>query len=272
MNKFFIVLQVWLVLGTSLSIIAGRASAGECRITLSQWQADNKRFYDELEPTTFLDRRDRCGLTDCPDLRHPALMALLERQNNRSGSILEIGGGFGRAVSFLLHETSIPRIEVIEHSNANMRILRDLYKRQARVRLHHQSVLDPIPGLRVNVALWMWAGFLEVAPQHKPVALNNVYQILNDGGFLVIDIPPVDTHLYTNALFVNTAGRFLNLTLPGRRGTATIHLHFMSQPEIIEAAATVGLIHIKTVNYVVPSSARSSTRFPTRTLLIFERE
>jgi len=167
-----------------------------------KWSSrSNREFYNFIFETDpfYLQRRAKvCGLGKCSDLveiRHEIIDAL-----GNNGRVLELGGGGGRVVEWLLENVSGSQIIAVEHSEESVRLLESKFKDNNRVEIIGTSILAMDLVEPVDVALWMWAGFFELNPREKMIALNSLRQDhLKDAGLLMIDFPDAPIkHLLRN--------------------------------------------------------------------------
>lgn len=244
----------------------------------NSWNRDNREFYDQLAFSDFVSRSYQCGLGTCIDLRQREVQELLEWASNRphGGSVLEIGGGFGRVLSYLNLETKIMRIVTIEHSAVYANHLRGTFTsmgRNSHLSVWTRSIVTfASPQPQFDLALWMWAGFFELNPYDKVRALRNVYQSLYPGGYLILDVPPNVTSIARTVGF-RVENNFLHLNLSNDPNDPTLHLHFYDEKDILKLVEHAGFTHEKTVVYEPDLSPKSPSSAPNtqRTLLIFRK-
>ncbi|MBI4405858.1 MAG: class I SAM-dependent methyltransferase [Deltaproteobacteria bacterium] len=227
------------------------------------WFADNQRFYDELPARDFMRRAHDCGLLHSPDLKVPMVQYYLRNILGKAGRtrptrvVMEIGSGYGRILHELLNQfPGIEKVHAVELSGNNAATLRQVFGKHPRVTIRNENILNTtIQNSTVDVALWMWAGFLEIPPEQKPRALRQVFFKLRRGGVLIMDLP-VSTVVVRTPVMKGSAD-FRDLQMVQRPGAPTLHLHFVTKETLIEWAEIAGFKYRGSIGYTADPPANT---------------
>lgn len=182
----------------------------DCRELLT-WRQDQNDFYSNQIPSDVFDQiAAQKGLDTLEDLRQPPIQALLGSEEFRvrtkpPRSVLEIGPGYGRIYGALTAMESLPQVTCIEVGDAQIRHLRQKFEQRDRTKLYEGNVGEPdalLGGIHADLALWLFAGILELSPDEKKHAVGNLHRAMAKGGWLVVDLPlhPVKTSLHMRNL------------------------------------------------------------------------
>jgi hypothetical protein len=99
-------------------------------------------------------------------------------------SILEVGGGYGRVVDFLLSK-NCSDLTIIER---DFKFAQQLTKKyQQKIAVVNSDILDWKTNTSFDVILLMWASFAEFSIEKQKQLLKNLSLILKQTGVLIID-------------------------------------------------------------------------------------
>lgn len=240
-------------------------------ILRAKWEADNIRFYENLSDEQFDARTIQCGMDKHPDLLLPRMQKILGVGKDPQGApsiIVEIGGGRGRVIDYLVRNTTIPSIISVERSKRHAVKLRDrmrVINKEAgypRVTVYSMNLLGYLEqGTQhhgvVDVVTWLWWGFAEVHPIEKLLDLQLLSKVIRPGGIIVIDLPTSEivptevTEYHTN---------FINFKMTASADAPTLHLHRFSTLTLNRLAKEAGLIPLDCDAYTAESSPHTTRR------------
>ena len=149
-------------------------------VDIRRWcNDDNADFYNHIPITTFQQYAVNIGLDDFEDLE------LIYPLIHKSNSLLEIGAGFGRVLSYLNYKKYTGKIYAIERSRTLYTHLKQTFPKIKNV-IHSdiRSVTFPI---QFDLALWMWSGIAEFQKDMQAKLIRKILSFLQPTGRLVID-------------------------------------------------------------------------------------
>lgn len=151
------------------------------------WNNDsNKEFYDKIPLNVHRYHVKQGGLAECEDLE------VIKSYILNSRSILEIGAGYGRILSYLLKQKAFYEISAIERSTLYYDTLCKEFS--SRVKLHNIALLDFKTTNKYDLILWMASGLSDFAKNEQLIALQYISNhLLADDGTLILDIFPYKT-------------------------------------------------------------------------------
>jgi SAM-dependent methyltransferase len=139
---------------------------------------DNIEFYEiaqeELRTVSKLS-----GLENCPEL------PLVQQYFWGATQLLEVGAGYGRVLNYLIQHQFPGKIDAVERSQDCYHFLQKQFADQ--VMLYCQDIMSFQPQKRYDVALWLWSGISDFSKNEQPKAIQQVVNLLNDNGFLIMD-------------------------------------------------------------------------------------
>lgn len=121
---------------------------------------ENKKFYENLPEGVLQDHyAPLAGMHTCPDLN------IIWRLHPGINTVLEIGAGEGRVISWILKHTHTS-VTAIERCQNFSRQLRRKFENISRVTLIHEDVLRAkLP--QADLVLLTWSGILEFSPDQQ---------------------------------------------------------------------------------------------------------
>ncbi len=216
---------------------------------------DNKAFYSSIGVAGLQRRAVECGLTEHPDLK--CLLSYLRREwaLPEAPRMMEIGAGYGRVAEGMLLEFPKSHLTLVELSPPSATFLRARYKYDTRVSLIEGSLLEVKLPRALDLALWMWAGFLDFTLSEKSKALTKVARSLNPGARIAVEIPR------TVGTEVRRDGGNIVLDMAETR----YHGHLPGKAELIALSRTAGLELEKELFYETKTGLK-------RTIYLFRKQ
>lgn len=102
-------------------------------------------------------------------------------------ALLELGAGYGRCIDFLIKKKYEGKIFAIEYSPMLAMHLSDHYSKYAKI-LQQDIKKLKLPS-QVDIALWMWSGFIDFTEKEQQHCINIIFDQLNNDGKLIMDLP-----------------------------------------------------------------------------------
>ncbi len=198
---------------------------------------DNTLFY-EHSSDILKDWAEQGGLASWPDL------IAIESYLDRADSILELGSGYGRVLSYLTQHHKNKRISAIEKSNQLFNLLTIQFKHD--VQLHHCDIADFSSMQRFDLILWLWSGFTDFSRHEQLPILQHIQPFLTLKGKIIIetfphDLPPANGQLLEAQNYKLTAN---DLALHG----------YIPSPDEMAAYARDSALHLeKVIDYTTTS-------------------
>lgn len=162
--------------------------------------------------------------------------------------ILEVGGGRGRVINWLINEfpkTKIDSLEVTEHF---CQYLNKKFSSEKKVSIIKSPIQKFIKAEYYNLILWMWGGILEMTPQEKKDCINILKNNCQKNGIIVIDLPQKIVSASNNPSIDNNFGMV-------SEKCGDLYFHFISAIDLCEIAKTFGL-DSKIISYTTISNAK----------------
>jgi len=223
--------------------------------------SQNQTFYKHIPLAAFQARAATIGLDQYADLELRQIKRLISIQEvtaqlrKSKFRILEIGGGYGRLVDWVLFSTNLdsPAIHVLEQSDTYFNYLKNKYRKEPTVHITHGSILEP-PSQKFDLAFGMFSVFLEFTPEEKILFLKKVFNTLLPHGALVLDVSVV-TSLPAQSISSNNYIQFP--LFPDDNLSPKLTLHLINEEGITQLAREVGFRSIQCERYYTPTSALS---------------
>lgn len=149
--------------------------------TTASTNNNNLRFYRNIDLNYFKMLAENGGFNLFTDLD------LIYPYIENSESVLELGAGYGRCLEFLLQKKYQGKIFAVEQSPKLVRHLNYVYSN--KVDIIHADIKSMVLPQKVDIALWMWSGMSDFSREEQQLCLRRIYDYLNPGGKVVIDIP-----------------------------------------------------------------------------------
>jgi hypothetical protein len=208
-------------------------------------QFHNLEYYENVPPQELQRLSIDSGLEQHPDLE--MIYPFIKDAQN----ILEIGGGYGRAIDFFTKNNFKGHIDILEPTDNFFKVLKSKYP--TRFNIYKEFIQTFIPTKKYDVALWLWSNIIEF----DPPALEKILKKLKDAtykhGLLVIET--IHEHLDPLGLEEKTNDSAL---LDLKYGFLKIFNY--SKCDLINFAEASGFKTIEVTDYQL-SSGRSRTLF-----------
>jgi len=144
---------------------------------------DNALFYEKNTPI-LQQWAEAGGLTTWPDLK------AIESYITNASNILEIGSGYGRAISYLLKHHSDKQITALERSSQLINVLNLQFEK--KIAVVHADINEYKTTKPFSLILWLWSGFTDFSKAEQPTILQHVQSLLASKGALIIETFPHD--------------------------------------------------------------------------------
>lgn len=173
----------------------------------------NRSFF-ETAPDGWLEAlAEQKGLNTNADLE--LILPLIRDQLTTSHYAFEIGFGFGRVIEWIRKLAPAKKIVAIDHSSKFNDLVRNKF--QGSVTLLNKSIESFKLNVKIDLALWMWAGIFELDNSNKFSAFRNISDAMYENGLLVVEFPEnivghnIEECAEKNSLIVNTEFGTLNI-------------------------------------------------------------
>lgn len=141
----------------------------------------NIDFYNNIGVAPFKSMAEKGGFDNFIDLE------VAYEYFKDSKTLVELGAGYGRCLEFLISKQYSGKIYAVEYSSILAEHLVNQYSANATIlELDIKKLQLPTA---VDVALWMWSGFIDFTPDEQQHSVQLVYNQLNNEGKLLIDVP-----------------------------------------------------------------------------------
>lgn len=145
---------------------------------------DNKAFYEKVPIGYFIDVATQGGLDDGNDI------LAIKHYIKNTGSILEVGAGYGRVIENLLKQGFCGHLTAIERNPVLCKHLQENFGEKIEIICH--DILHTTLTNKYDLILWMWTGICEFSKDEQPLVINLLSNSLNANGLLVIDVVPIE--------------------------------------------------------------------------------
>lgn len=148
---------------------------------ITEWKnEDNKTFYDNLPRDWLSNTINLIGLDKCSDVE------LIRKHIANAKSILELGAGYGRVLSYLRKSGYKDKITAIERCIWACQKLREDFS--DTVEIIEADIAQYNFEEKYDLILWLWSGFCDFAKVEQPVVLKKIKEQLNENGVIVIEM------------------------------------------------------------------------------------
>lgn len=171
-----------------------------------------------------------------------------------SSFLLELGAGYGRCLEFLKKKKYKGKIFAIEQSSLLVGHLKEFYEEMAEI-LQTDIKSINIPH-NVDVALWMWSGFIDFSREEQKNTLKRLSSLINTGGKIIIDLPKLGFQT------IAQHGDFNHLHFESPFGNLDCYL--ATEKDMEEYALEGGFSNVKSFDYFTSTDKE-------RTIFILEK-
>lgn len=148
----------------------------------------NIQFYNNLGVEPFKKLSEIGGFSSHKDLE------LVFPYIEDSGSIVEVGAGYGRCLDFFINRGFEGKLIAVEKATPYLEYLRRHYS--DRVEILDADVKKLELSEKVDTILWMFSGIIDFSKEEQVRTLKRLAGFLNEKGKLVVDIPKLGFRTY----------------------------------------------------------------------------
>src|SRR6187402_1062240 len=152
----------------------------------------NILFYDKIGLDPFKELSDRGGFSSYTD------MELIAPYIPNGSSVLELGAGFGRCLSYFVEKGYQGKLTGVEYSKPLVEHLKEKFAGKAEI--IHADIKKLDLKDKYDTALWMWSGIVDFSPEEQLESCKRIYNNLHEGGRLFIDVPRMGVQTIANHL------------------------------------------------------------------------
>lgn len=155
-------------------------------------------------------------------------------------SIIDIGAGYGRTLTYLIENDYSGELYALERSKRYCNILRDSFNN--KVTIFETDIQSFNTDKKFEVAIWMWSGISDFSKTEQPQVFKKIFDMICDGGVFILDtllhsIKPI------NALTANNQQYLIESHSYKAKG------YIPSEDEIDEYAKSINYNKIEHIHY-----------------------
>ena len=150
----------------------------------------NLLFYNNMGLDPFKELADRGGFSSYKDLE------LIAPYIDKTASIVELGAGFGRCLNYFIEKGHLGKLTGVEFSPPLVKYLKSKF--DTKVEIINGDIKKLELKDKYDVALWMWSGMVDFSPKEQLESCRRIYNLLNEGGRLFIDVPRIGVQTIAN--------------------------------------------------------------------------
>lgn len=193
----------------------------------------NIDFYARIDIEKFKDFARQTGFDQGVDIQ------LIYPHIRQAAVLVELGAGYGRAVSFILQKGYEGRLIVVDRIEQLIALLDRQFGERVEVVRQDLKKLD-LP-VKADAILWLWSGLLEHSQDEQAAAIARLAQNLSEAGVLIIESPYkavriVGTHADSHIIRLHTEWGDLEAYLP-------------DEEEVRQYAQRAGFVRTETIRY-----------------------
>lgn len=151
---------------------------------------NNIQFYNNLGVDPFKKLSEVGGFNTYKDLE--IVFPYIEQAK----SIVELGAGYGRCLDFFIKKKFKGKLIAVEKATPYLEYLQKNYADQ--VEIINEDIKKLNLEENVDVILWMFSGIIDFSRDEQIEVFKRLYNLLNSGGKLVIDIPRIGFKTYAD--------------------------------------------------------------------------
>jgi SAM-dependent methyltransferase len=180
---------------------------------------NNLLFYNNIGLNPFMELSERGGFSSYKD------MELIASYIPKEASVLELGAGFGRCLNYFIEKGHTGKLTGIEYSKPLVEYLEENFKEKAEI--INADIKTLVLPISYDVALWMWSGIIDFAPEEQLESCKRIYKLLRPGGRLFIDVPrlgvqTIASHIDSQHLVLTTEYGEIHAFIPDDSGMENI--------------------------------------------------
>ncbi|MBD0402821.1 bifunctional 2-polyprenyl-6-hydroxyphenol methylase/3-demethylubiquinol 3-O-methyltransferase UbiG [Flammeovirga sp. EKP202] len=142
----------------------------------------NASFYSNMPLDIFMGFAEKIGLSEGEDVDQ------IYEDIKESSLLIEFGSGYGRVIQALKTKNFQGQIVGIERVHELTEILKEKASENITIVEDDLCYLD-WHREKADTILWMWSGILELTPDDQQKVITKAYDMLVDGGQLIIECP-----------------------------------------------------------------------------------
>ena len=210
----------------------------------------NFGFYTKLGVEPFKGLAEIGGFASYTDLE------LVYDKIKDANVVMEIGAGYGRCIDFLLKKEFKGKVMAIEQSPTLCAYLKERYSGYSNIELIEGDFMKLSLIRKADVALWMWSGLIDFAPEEQKNCLQKLHGLLNPKATVVIDIPRLGFKTYAT----HTDEQHLHLDSP----YGTLDCYIPSEEDMQRYCRETGYADCSSLDYQTDTNKE-------RTIYILEK-
>ena len=140
-------------------------------------------FYNNIGLDPFKELAEKGGFSTFKDLE------LISSFIPKNATILELGAGYGRCLDYFIQNHHAGKLIAVERSAHLYEYLTKKYN--STIELLNKDIKELVLQEKVDIALWMWSGIIDFAPAEQIESCRKIFNLLNKGGKLFIDVPMI---------------------------------------------------------------------------------
>jgi SAM-dependent methyltransferase len=152
----------------------------------------NLLFYNNIGLDPFRELSVKGGFSSYKD------MELIATYISGDASVLELGAGFGRCLTYFVDKGHKGTLTGVEYSQPLVSHLKEKFAGKAEIINADIKKLELKQ--KYDIALWMWSGIIDFSKEEQIESCKRVYNILNERGRLFIDVPRLGVQTIANHL------------------------------------------------------------------------
>ncbi len=150
----------------------------------------NLLFYTNIGLDPFVELSEKGGFSAFKDLE------LIDSYIPTDASVLELGAGFGRCLTYFSGKGHKGKLTGVEFSLPLVEYLRGKFSNTVEILNADIKTLKLTQ--KYDVALWMWSGIIDFSREEQLNACKGLFELLNQGGRLFIDVPRMGIQTIAN--------------------------------------------------------------------------
>ncbi len=171
----------------------------------------NLLFYNTIGLDPFMELSVKGGFSSYKDLE------LIAPYISKDASVLELGAGFGRCLSYFVERGHEGKLTGIEYSVPLVNHLKEKFDGKAEI--INADIKKLTLNEKYDVALWMWSGIIDFSLEEQVAGCKKIYDLLNEKGRLFIDVPrlgvqTIASHLDHQHLVLTTEYGVIHAFIP----------------------------------------------------------
>ncbi|KXX71999.1 bifunctional 2-polyprenyl-6-hydroxyphenol methylase/3-demethylubiquinol 3-O-methyltransferase UbiG [Flammeovirga sp. SJP92] len=143
---------------------------------------NNASFYSNMPLDIFMGFAEKIGLAEGEDIDQ------IYEEIKDSSLLIEFGSGYGRVIEALQTKKFQGKVVGVERVHELAELLKQKAGNNVTIVEDDLCYLDWHKE-KADTILWMWSGILELTPEDQENVIKKAYNMLVDGGRLIIECP-----------------------------------------------------------------------------------